>query len=173
MNWLNEHVLHYYNYWLCIMLMGVGLYVVISAGNLVKKLIGLTIFQTSVLLFYISIGYVEGARFPIIQPGVAFYINPLPHVLMLTAIVVGVATFAVGLALAVRIKESYGTIEEDEILAADNRPPSLSVVPPPKIAPLLGVKKTAKPKASGTKKVPKTKAKANRKTKNKAGARRK
>ncbi len=171
MNWLNEHVLHYYNYWLCIVLMGVGLYAVISAGNLVKKLIGLTIFQTSVLLFYISIGYVEGARFPIIQKGVGFYINPLPHVLMLTAIVVGVSTFAVGLALAVRIKENYGTIEEDEILAADSRPPSLSFVPPPKIAPVFGAKKTKKPKTLSAKKPPKTRAKT--KTKNKAGARRK
>jgi multicomponent Na+:H+ antiporter subunit C len=165
MHWLNENILHYYNYWLCILLMGVGLYAVISAGNLVKKLIGLTIFQTSVLLFYISIGYVEGARFPIIQPGVAFYINPLPHVLMLTAIVVGVATFAVGLALAVRIKESYGTVEEDEILAADNRPPSLSFAPPPKIAPMPKAKKSVKAKAPVSKKSAKTKGKVKNKTK--------
>ena len=95
--------------------MMVGLYIVISRGNLIKKIVGLNIFQVSVFLLYISLGTVEGGAPPIITEGVEVYSNPLPHVLILTAIVVGVATTALGLALVVRIKESYGTIEEDEI----------------------------------------------------------
>src|SRR5690349_1221966 len=102
----------HFNDWIAILLMCAGLYVVIASGNFIKKLIGLAIFQASVLLLYISIGYVKHGRFPILTPEAALYVNPLPHVLMLTAIVVGVATFAVGLALAVRIRESYGTVEE-------------------------------------------------------------
>ncbi len=105
-----------YNYWVSIALMMIGFYGVIRGNNLVKKLIGMVIFQTSVLLFYISSGYVYNARFPIFNDTATQYVNPLPHVLMLTAIVVGVATLAVGLALVARIKEAYGTIEEDEIL---------------------------------------------------------
>ena len=111
-----------YNYWIVIGLMMAGLYVVISRGNLVKKVIGLNLFQTSVILFYVSMGKVRGGTAPILGDGVEVYSNPLPHVLMLTAIVVGVATTAVALALVVRIKESYDSIEEDEILAQD--PPS-------------------------------------------------
>ena len=105
----------HYNYGIVIVLMMVGLYTVISRGNLIKKIIGLNIFQVSVFFLYISLGTVKGGAAPIITEGVEVYSNPLPHVLILTAIVVGVATTALALALVVRIKESYGTIEEDEI----------------------------------------------------------
>jgi multicomponent Na+:H+ antiporter subunit C len=96
-----------------------GFYMVIAHGNLVKKIIGLNVFQTSVFILYISMGKVGGGTAPIISEGFTRYSNPLPHVLILTAIVVGVATAALGLALAVRIKEAYGTIEEEEIVKAD------------------------------------------------------
>ncbi|MDA0782672.1 MAG: cation:proton antiporter subunit C [Rickettsiales bacterium] len=121
-----------YNYWISIFIMMVGLFGVITRGNLVKKMMSLAIFQVSVLLFYISVGSIEGGLPPIrvdmvmgekniyLLDGEHFYTNPLPHVLMLTAIVVGVAVIAVGLAIIVRIKEEYGTIEEDEILKLDN-----------------------------------------------------
>ena len=92
-----------------------GFYVVIARGNLVKKIVGLNLFQTSVFILYISMGKVEGGTAPIVEKGITVYSNPLPHVLILTAIVVGVATTALGLALVVRIKEAYGTVEEDEI----------------------------------------------------------
>ena len=108
-----------FNYWVVIFLMMTGFYVVIARGNLVKKIIGLNIFQTSVFIFYISVGKVRGGTAPILAEGLEAYSNPLPHVLILTAIVVGVATTALGLALAVRIKEAYGTIEEDEIHERD------------------------------------------------------
>jgi multicomponent Na+:H+ antiporter subunit C len=104
-----------YNYWVVIFLMMTGLYVVIARGNFVKKIIGLNIFQVSVIMFYVSMGKVRGGTAPIAAPGFEVYSNPLPHVLMLTAIVVGVATTALALALVVRINEAYGTIEEDEI----------------------------------------------------------
>ena len=104
-----------YNYWIVILLMMMGFYVVIASGNLVKKIVGLNIFQTSVFIFYISIGKIEGGTAPIIDPRFTVYSNPLPHVLILTAIVVGVATTALGLALVVRIREAYGTVEEDEL----------------------------------------------------------
>ena len=110
-----DFFISHYNYWIVIILMMVGLYTVISRGNLIKKIIGLNIFQVSVFLLYISLGTVEGGAPPIISEGVEVYSNPLPHVLILTAIVVGVAMTALALALVVRIKESYGTIEEDEI----------------------------------------------------------
>ena len=110
-----EHFLGHFNYWLVIIIMMAGFYTVISQGNLVKKIAGLNIFQVSVFILYISIGTVEGGAVPIITEGVSVYSNPLPHVLILTAIVVGVATTALGLALVVRIKEAYGTIEEDDI----------------------------------------------------------
>ena len=103
-----------YNYWIVILLMMTGFYIVISRGNLIKKVIGLNIFQTSVFLLYISAGKVRGATAPILD-GSESYSNPLPSVLILTAIVVGVATSSVALALIVRIREAYGTIEEDEI----------------------------------------------------------
>ncbi|MDH3561494.1 MAG: cation:proton antiporter subunit C [Gammaproteobacteria bacterium] len=110
-----ELFLGHYNYWIVILLMMVGFYTVISRGNLVKKIAGLNIFQVSVFLLYISIGNVRDGTTPIIAEGFTQYSNPLPHVLILTAIVVGVATTALGLALVVRIKEAYGTIEEDDI----------------------------------------------------------
>jgi len=128
-----------FNYWAVIVLMMVGFYTLIARGNLIKKLIGLNIFQTSVIMMYVSFGKVTGGTAPIIieagghgeemvEAGVEglaegaeaaaeaiIYSNPIPHVLMLTAIVVGVATLALGLSLVVRIKEEYGTIEEDEL----------------------------------------------------------
>ncbi|GMR12741.1 MAG: cation:proton antiporter subunit C [Gemmatimonadota bacterium] len=114
-------VLGLFNYWIFIFLMMVGFYTLISRGNLVKKIVGLNIFQTSVFILYISMGKVRGGTAPILMEGDAVYSNPLPHVLILTAIVVGVATTALGLSLVVRIKEAYGTIEEDEIQAEDLR----------------------------------------------------
>ena len=108
-------IIGHYNYWVVIMLMMAGFYTVISRGNLIKKIAGINIFQTSVFLMYISIGYVSEGTPPIIAEGFTQYSNPLPHVMILTAIVVGVSTTALGLALVVRIKEAYGTIEEDEI----------------------------------------------------------
>lgn len=107
-------LLDYYNYWIVVFLMMAGFYVVISANNLVKKIVGLNIFQTSVFMFYISMGKVAGGSAPIVAEGIEVFSNPLPHVLILTAIVVGVATTAVGLSLIVRIKRAYGTVEEDE-----------------------------------------------------------
>jgi multicomponent Na+:H+ antiporter subunit C len=108
-----------YNYWIVIFLMMAGFYVVISHGNLVKKIVGLNLFQTSVFILYISMSKVQGGSAPIIAEGISVYSNPLPHVLILTAIVVGVATTALGLALVVRINEAYGTVEEEEIHRQD------------------------------------------------------
>ncbi|EAP89132.1 MAG: NADH:quinone oxidoreductase [Oceanicaulis sp.] len=117
-----------FNYAVIIILMMVGLYAVIATGNLVKRLVGLSIFQTSVFLLYISMSKVFGGAPPIfdykemaydkLDPN-AIYSNPLPHVLILTAIVVGVATLSVGLALVVRIREAYGSIEDDTLAEAD------------------------------------------------------
>jgi len=115
-----EFILGHYNYWIVVVLMMAGFYTVISRGNLIKKIAGLNIFQVSVFLLYISIGNVQEGTTPIIAPGFQHYSNPLPHVLILTAIVVGVATTALGLALIVRIKEAYGTIEEEDIHLQDN-----------------------------------------------------
>ncbi len=109
-----------FNYWIVIVLMMIGLYTVVSRGNLIKKIVGLNIFQTSVFLLYISMGMVSGGTAPILTGKPEVYSNPLPHVLILTAIVVGVATLALALALVVRIKVAYGTIEEDEIQDADD-----------------------------------------------------
>lgn len=108
-----------YNYWIVIVLMMTGFYVVIARHNLVKKLIGLSVFQVSVFLLYITIGVRNRGTAPIVSEGHTIYSNPLPSVLILTAIVVGIATIAVGLALVVRIHEEYGTIEEDEIQQRD------------------------------------------------------
>lgn len=108
-----------YNYWIVIFLMMAGFYIVISSGNLVKKIVGLNVFQTSVFILYISMSKVEGGTPPIIADGFSVYSNPLPHVLILTAIVVGVATTALGLALVVRIHESYGSVEEEDIHSQD------------------------------------------------------
>ena len=107
-----------WNYLIVILLMMIGLFLVISRANLVKKLVGLSIFQTSVFLFYITVGKVAGGTAPILTSASdTLYSNPLPHVLILTAIVVGVATIALGLALILRINEAFNSIEEDEILA--------------------------------------------------------
>jgi multicomponent Na+:H+ antiporter subunit C len=114
-----QFILDHYNYWIVIVLMMIGFYTVISRGNLIKKIAGLNMFQTSVFLLYISIGNVSGGTTPIIAEGFRSYSNPLPHVLILTAIVVGVATTALGLALVVRIREAYGSIEEEEIHKQD------------------------------------------------------
>jgi multicomponent Na+:H+ antiporter subunit C len=109
----------HFSYWITIFLLAAGLYIVIARGHLVKKLIGLSIFQTSVYLLYIAPGKLIGGTAPIISDNFRLYSNPLPHVLILTAIVVGIATLALGLALVVRIREAYGSAEEDEILARD------------------------------------------------------
>lgn len=143
-----EFVLARYNYWIVIALMMTGLYIVFARENLIKKVVGLNLFQTSVFILYITIGKVTDGTAPILPMhkkddadhgaeahgeaanGAAaagdaaydvLYSNPLPHVLILTAIVVGVATTAVGLALTVRIRDAYGTIEENDLQLADNR----------------------------------------------------
>lgn len=108
-----------YNYWIVAFLMMAGFYIVVAHGNLIKKLVGLNIFQASVFVLYITFGKVTGGTAPIIDDRFALYSNPLPHVLILTAIVVGVATFSVGLALVVRINEEYGSIEEDDVYRQD------------------------------------------------------
>ena len=110
-----------WNYWVVICLMMIGLYIVIARDNLVKKMMGISIFQVSVIMFYVSMGKVRGGTAPIIPEGSGevLYSNPLTHVLMLTAIVVGVATLALGLAIVVRIHEAYGSVEEDEIAQMD------------------------------------------------------
>ncbi len=122
-NW--DFIVGHLNYWLFIVLMMTGLYIVVARGNLVKKIVGLNIFQTSVFMFYISIGKVTGGTAPIypvdsqgqmqVDPSI-IYSNPLPHVLILTAIVVGIATTSLALALIIRIREEYDTIEEEDIL---------------------------------------------------------
>ena len=115
-------ILGIWNYWIVIILMMTGLFILISRYNLVKKMVGLTIFQTSVFLLYISLGKVQGGTAPILT-GLksSLYSNPLPHVLILTAIVVGVATTALGLALILRIKSEFGTIEENEIASINTK----------------------------------------------------
>ncbi len=115
-----QDIVAHYNQWIAIFLMIGGLFIVIARGNMIKKLVGLGIFQTSVYLLYLSAGKILGGSPPILDEGVEVYSNPLPHVLILTAIVVGVATLALGLALVVRIHESYGTIEEAEIFSQDD-----------------------------------------------------
>ena len=117
----------HFSYWITIFVAIAGLYIVIARGNLIKKLVGLSIFQTSVYLLYIAPGKLIGGTAPIVSEQFKIYSNPLPHVLILTAIVVGVATLALGLALVVRIREAYGSIEEDEILAQEE-PTSLEVM---------------------------------------------
>ncbi|WP_332449517.1 cation:proton antiporter subunit C [Methanoculleus sp.] len=112
-----------YNYYMAVIIMLIGLYAMIAKSNLIKKVIGLNIFQTAIYLFYISIADVEGGTAPILVPGTdVVYVNPLPHVLILTAIVVGVSITAVAYALAIRIYQSYGTIEEDELLELGSEP---------------------------------------------------
>jgi multicomponent Na+:H+ antiporter subunit C len=113
-----------YNYWVFAVLLMTGFYAVIAKANMIKKLLGLSIFQAAVFLLYITMDKVEGGTAPIIQPGVTdqIFSNPLPQVLILTAIVVGISTTALGLAIVVRIKETYGTIEEDETQRLDEQP---------------------------------------------------
>ena len=119
-----------WNYWVVIVLMMIGLYIVIARDNLVKKMMGLTIFQVAAIMLYVSMGKVAGGTAPILPAGeghgvvydpTVLYSNPLPHVLMLTAIVVGIATTALGLSIVVRIYEAYGTVEEDDIAAMDRQ----------------------------------------------------
>jgi len=130
MNDIIATIIANYNYWIYITLMMIGLYAIIAKNNLVKKIVGMNIFQTAIILFYVSIGAKRGATIPIIEhahgghnPGDSHiidavqYINPLPHVLMLTAIVVAVATLGVALALAIKVYNRFQTLEEDEILA--------------------------------------------------------
>ncbi len=128
---LQEWVVPHFNFWIYVVIMMTGLWAVIAKNNLIKKLIGLSIFQTAILLLYVSLGVKEGATIPIIDhhaaelavAGDAAAIdpdkiaNPVPHVLMLTAIVVGVATLGVALALCQMIYKDFGTLEEDEVLA--------------------------------------------------------
>ncbi len=110
-----------YNYWVFVVLLMIGFYAVIAKPNLMKKLLGLGIFQAAVFLLYITMNKVDGGTAPIIQAGAVdqLYSNPLPQVLILTAIVVGISTTALGLAIVVRIYEAYGTVEDDEIQQAD------------------------------------------------------
>jgi len=118
-----------YNYWIYVVLMMIGFYAMIGKRNLVKKLIGMNIFQTSIILFFVSTGVKRGGSIPIVDKyaGLAGTIdaskidNPLPHVLMLTAIVVGVSVTGVALAVLQRIYKEYGTLEEDEILEKAQR----------------------------------------------------
>ena len=109
------------NYWVVFLLMLIGIYIVISHENLIKKIVGLNVFQVSVFVFYISVAKVKGGTAPILADGIEVYSNPLPHVLILTAIVVGLATTALGLALVVRVQESFGTIEDDELRAIEDQ----------------------------------------------------
>ncbi|MEX1147640.1 MAG: cation:proton antiporter subunit C [Sphingomonadales bacterium] len=114
-------VLGLFNYWVFAIVFMIGFYAIVARTNLIKKMIGLAIFQAAVFLFYISIGKKDGGTAPIHVPGLEFteFSNPLPHVLILTAIVVGISTTALGLAMVVRIREEYGTVEEDEIRQKD------------------------------------------------------
>jgi multicomponent Na+:H+ antiporter subunit C len=144
---INELLIERLNYLIYVVLLLIGLHAMIAKKNLIKKLIGMSIFQTAIILFYVSIGVKEGSTIPVYLPEhdphgshsvpsdtnetshfengpiildsslVKGYANPLPHVLMLTAIVVGVATLGLALALCQRIYQGYGTIEEDELLA--------------------------------------------------------
>ncbi len=124
-----EFIADKYNFWIAIVLMMIGFYAIIAKHNLVKKVIGLNIFQTSVFLFYISISKVDGGTAPIIwhPEGHAkvVYDNPLPHVLILTAIVVSVSVTAVALGIIVKLYQNYGSIEDDEIKTIELNEPEL------------------------------------------------
>ena len=124
-----ESIISNYNYWVFIILLVIGLYSMMTKNNLMKKLIGMNIFQWAIILFFISIGAKRGATVPVIAGGhghdthtivarAAEYVNPLPHALMLTAIVVGIATTGIALALLIAIYKRYNTIEEDEVIEA-------------------------------------------------------
>jgi multicomponent Na+:H+ antiporter subunit C len=108
-----------YNYWVFAALLMAGLYTVIASSNYVKKLIGLALFQSAVFLLYITMSKLDGGTAPILTEAGGPYSNPLPQVLILTAIVVGIATLALGLALTVRIYETFGTIDEDALERSD------------------------------------------------------
>ena len=116
-------LLELYHYWVFAALLMIGFYAVIAKLNLIKKLIGLSLFQAAVFLLYIAMGKVEGGTAPIFADNAAeqLYSNPLPQVLILTAIVVGISTLALGLGIVVRIKEEYDTFEEHEIQQMDRR----------------------------------------------------
>ncbi len=116
-------ILGLYYYWVFAILLMTGFYIVIAKLNLIKKLLGLTLFQSAVFLLYITMGKVEGGTAPIFtaENADSLFSNPLPQVLILTAIVVGISTTALGLGLVVRIKEEYGSIEEDDILEIDSQ----------------------------------------------------
>jgi len=120
MEWFVKEIFAKYNYWISIILMLIGFYAIIAKDNLIKKIIGLNIFQTAIFLFFISLGAVKRGTAPIVSEEMIskgyVYVNPLPHVLILTAIVVAVATTAVALSLIIRMYEEYGTIEEEEII---------------------------------------------------------
>jgi multicomponent Na+:H+ antiporter subunit C len=117
------NVLGLYNYWVFAVLLMIGFYAVVARTNLIKKLIGLSLFQAAVFLLYITMGKVSGGTAPILQKGVseAIHSNPLPQVLILTAIVVGISTTALGLGVIVRIQEEYGSIDEKDIQEIDRR----------------------------------------------------
>ena len=108
-------ILDSFNYWVVIFLMMTGLYIVIAHENLIKKLIGINVFQTSIFILFISMAKVEGGTAPILTGSDQVFSSPLPHVLILTAIVVGIATTALGLAIIIRIYKAFGTIEDNEI----------------------------------------------------------
>jgi len=127
--WL-QLIAEHYAHWAAVFLLVAGLYIVIARGNMIKKLVGLSLFQTSVYLLYIAPGKVLGGTPPIIDERYSVYSNPLPHVLILTAIVVGIATLALGLAIVVRINEAYGTIEEHEIIKSGDDGCCRSIFPP-------------------------------------------
>lgn len=110
----------HFNYWVVIMLMMMGFYIVISDSNLIKKIVGLNIFQTSVFVLFISMSKVKGGTAPILIDEADIYSNPLPHVLILTAIVVGVSTTALGLAIIAKIHRAYGTVDENSIHEQDD-----------------------------------------------------
>jgi multicomponent Na+:H+ antiporter subunit C len=120
MDWFMNQVLAKYNYWVSVALMLIGFYGIFSKDNLIKKVIGLSIFQTAIFLYFISLGAVKGGTAPIVSEEIIrkgyVYANPLPHVLILTAIVVSVATTAVALSLIIRMHDEYGSIEEREII---------------------------------------------------------
>ena len=119
-----ELIIGKYNFWISITLMMIGFYAMIAKGNLIKKIIGMNIFQTAVFLFYISTAMVKDGTAPILWQKANLYVNPLPHVLILTAIVVSVSVTAVALALIIRIYKAYGTIEEEQILKMANETPN-------------------------------------------------